>query len=277
MDALANVTEFLNFMGSSTRARYLEIPELSANDEETNNKLHKSLMEINEMVTECERQLLRVENQSAIAERLARSRRKNVINETKMLTDHSDLLRDVSVSNQFQDAMHAALLKVMEERDRAHTRMVAGEVLHVHELEQERRKVSKLASQLDSLNARLEVTSKLEETKINSTALVEQKMQQNTDLELVALCQQLSHEIAGRTEASLEICRLKEARKIERENDLAEKMALANEIKQLKEQLEQERKKAETAESELSHWKKLFHQLLDENMNYSAETLSRTN
>jgi len=62
-------------------------------------------------------------------------------------------------------------------------------------------------------------------------------MQQNSEAELVALCQQLAREISNRTEAALEVARLKASRQIERKYEHAEKDQLQDEISQLKEQL----------------------------------------
>jgi len=55
-----------------------------------------------------------------------------------------------AASSQYQEAMHSALMKAMEERDEAHARMVAANVLHVHETEQQKKKVALLAAQLEA-------------------------------------------------------------------------------------------------------------------------------
>jgi hypothetical protein len=78
-------------------------------------------------------------------------------------------------------------------------------------------------------------------------------MMQNSDEELIALCQQLSGEISARTSASLEIIRLKEGRSIERTHEASEKEALKDELKRVKERLALEQSKAEDQKQKLSY------------------------
>jgi hypothetical protein len=59
-----------------------------------------------------------------------------------------------SVSNGMQQAMHEALVNVMAERDEAHAQLIASNVLHLHELEQERRKNEKLRIEQELKEAR---------------------------------------------------------------------------------------------------------------------------
>ena len=63
---------------------------------------------------------------------------------TPMLPDH--------VTENLQNAMHEALMKVMAERDEAHAQLVSASVLHAHNLEQERKKVERLEAKLELAN-----------------------------------------------------------------------------------------------------------------------------
>lgn len=176
------------------------------------------------------------------------------------------------VTENLQNAMHVALLTVMTERDEAHAQLVSASVLHAHALEQERKKTERL-------EVKLEVASKLAEKAmmgpgirfgLNQQKIKEEEeerqkllkkqmeMQQNSDSEIVALCEQLSGEISGRTKAALEVIRLKESRRIERKHETEEKDALRDELMRVKEMLAQEQKKAQDSQQDADRWKRFY-------------------
>jgi hypothetical protein len=254
VDGLAHLAEFLQATGVSTQSSEKDEDKNPPRSSTTKTVVSTGLVtEINKVLAMCETQLLLVENQNYLAAQLAEtSHRSSSVNLPEI---PPELLIPTSVSSQYQEAMHAALMKVMQERDQAHARMVAANVLHVHEMEQQRKKTAQLASQLVISST----TPGGQSTKDSSELLrIERQMQQNSDAELVALCQQLASAISGRTEAALEVSRLKESRQIERENEIAEKKALRDEIDHLKELLAKERKKAEAARQESGSWKASF-------------------
>jgi hypothetical protein len=182
------------------------------------------------------------------------------------------------ISESLKGAMHEALMKIMTERDEAHAQLIAASVLHVHEMEQERKRVDRLNEQLKaSTNAlkaaelanvtgnffadkSLVVEKTRESMKGKMTAMQEQTIQ-NAEQDMLNLCQQLAREISAKTSASLEIIRLKESRKIERENEQAEKLALQEELKRCKEQLASKERNAEEARQEACAWKEAYENL----------------
>jgi hypothetical protein len=163
--------------------------------------------------------------------------------------------------------MHSAFMKVMEERDEAHAKRVSANVLHVHEMEQQRKKAAHLATQLETVKRMAAATGQLflseqEKQETEKLRQFEKNMQQDSEAELLSLCQQLSSEIASRTSASLEIVRLKESRKIEKEHEAAEKVAMREEITMLREQLAEERRNKDLARQESGSWRQSFEQVV---------------
>ena len=185
-----------------------------------------------------------------------------------------------TISDGLRKSLHEALIMVMAERDEAHARMIAASVMHVHEVEQERKKVSVLVEKLmiaQSLAASVTshdiagfvnpfqnnnaVRDKARKESEENLKKLSDRMLQNTDIELIALCEQLSGEIASKTSKSLEILRLNESRKIEKEYDLAEKQALQAELKRVKEALAVQQAKFEEAQHDTIVWKEAYEEL----------------
>ena len=184
------------------------------------------------------------------------------------------------ITDGLRKSLHEALILVMAERDEAHARMVAASVMHVHEVEQERKKVAILVEKLmiaqalaasftnhdiagfvnPFQNNNTERDKARKESEENLKKLSD-RMLQNTDIELIALCEQLSGEIASKTSKSLEILRLHECRKVEKELDLAEKQALQAELKRVKEALVVQQVKLEEARHDTKVWKEAYDEL----------------
>jgi hypothetical protein len=165
--------------------------------------------------------------------------------------------------SQSKDPLHATLLQVMEERDRLHARIVAEQVLHASETEQYKEEVANLRSQLH--DAKQESA-----TKNSPKSLVERKtlnappqkssssLQQDSDAELLSLCQQLAGEISARTATELQVLRLEQTRATERQSDAAEMERLYGIVARLQEQVEQERSEAQRAQRECAQWKQAY-------------------
>jgi hypothetical protein len=167
-----------------------------------------------------------------------------------------------SVTEGFHDAMHEALMRVMAERDEAHATLVASKVLHVHELEQERKINQRLAQQLKMAEALarekvqmpqlpdfFKQKSKKPEAEAEAKAKAmilhkyELEIQKNNDAEIAEIAQQLASEVAQKTSHALEVKRLKETREIERKYEADEADALKEELKRVKEILAVEQSK----------------------------------
>jgi hypothetical protein len=155
----------------------------------------------------------------------------------------------------------------MEERDEVHARLVQAGVLHTHEKEQHIRKIRHLSSQLEtiklsgSLNVPLFGLDKDKKDADEALRKLERERKQDSDAELLSLCQQLAGEISARTSASLEIVRLKEMRNIEREHEAMQKKAMEEEILRLKQQLAHERRITTLARQESGKWEQSFREV----------------
>ena len=176
-----------------------------------------------------------------------------------------DPLLPPSVSGIMQKAMHEALISAMAERDQAHAQLIAMNVLHVHELEQERRKNEKLklhqivkeergrlqqpnvANFFQNLNddrAKKGLHMKLDG--------IEKMLTASNESELSETSRQLAEEMSAKTSHALEIVRLKEVREIEKKNYDAETRALKEELRRVKALLADEKAKAEELEKIVS-------------------------
>lgn len=164
-----------------------------------------------------------------------------------------------SVSERFNEAMHKALINVMEERDEAHAQLIAANVLHIHEVEQEKRKnirlniemqVAKDVARMQQSNVVQFFTKFDDRPQRELQAKLEgfERILGNTnDEEMTAMCHQLAGEISAKTSHALEVVRLKESRELERKNETAENQALKDELRRVKELLVAEQRKSQDA------------------------------
>jgi hypothetical protein len=179
-----------------------------------------------------------------------------------------------SVTERFQEAMHEALMNVMSERDEAHARLISANVLHIHELEQEKRKNERLRIEMQvseeaaKLRRPLNVANLFAKFDDAKTKQLEAKLQSfeqilktNSDDEMASLSQQLAVEISTKTAHALEIARLKETMEITNANRGAEKDALKEELRRLKQLLLKEQENREMADQEAGHWKSSYEHL----------------
>lgn len=164
-----------------------------------------------------------------------------------------------SVTEGFHDAMHEALMRVMAERDEAHATLVASKVLHVHELDQERKINQRLTQQfkmaevlakervqMPQLPDFFQQKSKKPEADAKAKAIMhkyELEIQKNYEAEMAVISNQLASEVAQKTSHALEVKRLKETREIERIYEADEVKALKEELKRVKEILAVEQSK----------------------------------
>eukprot|EP00977_Amphora_coffeiformis_P005528 scaffold1170_cov174-Amphora_coffeaeformis.AAC.12 len=261
IDALSMLTDFLEISDASTNSLVAAdskskgdfSPLLKSGPTKT---LARQIFELSKV---CRTELLRAQGFSVMAERVANSFGEE---HTRAQKEPSELvvvepLTPPAFSHRLQESMHAALLKVMEERDMSHAHLAAAEVLHVHELEQQRKRNSRLEAELEA--------SRSESTTQNVDRERQQRqfqMQQNSDEELMSLCQQLAGEISARTAATLEVTRLKEGHQIKSEQHKDEVQALQDEIVRLRAELDNERSKAHSVSTELSGLRRLYKNIL---------------
>lgn len=183
------------------------------------------------------------------------------------------------ITESLHGAMHGALMRIMTERDESHAQLIAASVLHVHEIEQERKRVDRLTQQLKASQERLKAAQlqnvtgnffadkRLPEPSRDSAkhrmSAVQEQAMQNSEQEMLNLCQQLASEISAKTSASLEIIRLKESHKIVQENQQAEKTALQDELKRCKELLALQERKTQEATQAANAWREAFEKAKD--------------
>lgn len=269
MEGLAALVDFLSINDFCTMLPRpdIEAPTLERNGHDMEDRhVDHDLVALPD---EAMKQLVRAENQSVLAERLAMtSGRKSAMNTNSRIAGRVAVPFNGPGSHRFREAMYGTLSKVMEERDEAQARMVAENVLHVHEMDQQRKIVQRLQLEVEALKAsRLKAISGVDSSNhggggSDDVRRAARALQQESEAELLSLCQQLASEISSRTSASLEIARLKETRELERENERAERQALEDELRRTRELLAAERSKLERSRRESSNWKESYEEVL---------------
>lgn len=162
-----------------------------------------------------------------------------------------------TVSNGLRDAMHEALRTVMTERDEAQAQLIATSVQHVHEMESERKHVEltkkKLLVAEDQAKRQQGLfAERFKDPKVRSAEDLQkylEEMVKSSDKEIQGLCKQLAKEVTEKTASKLEIMRLKDSMKLERETDAAEKRALEEALMKAREQLAEANSKMHAAEA----------------------------
>jgi hypothetical protein len=168
-------------------------------------------------------------------------------------------------------ALYETLAAVMVERDEAQSQLMAERVFHTHELDQEQRKVDMLEKKIEyykmvlnegTASAASFFLGQEEVPNKNSLGKIEQTMIQNVDAELMELCRQLSSEISTRVSSELEVLRLKESRRIEREMEYIERKTRDNEMNDYNKQLQEIETEKDDALKEAAKWKQAFEKLV---------------
>jgi hypothetical protein len=226
------------------------------------------------LLSVCETKLLRAEKaDSTVSPAKAIDENKDNVASTSTVikSEVYEPLLPPSVTDHFHEAMHEALMNVMAERDEAHAQLIAASVLHIHQLEQEKRKNERLQIEL-------QVAEEIKQIQLPNVAHffggkfddkpkreLEEKIEgferilgKNQDDDINALCHQLAGEISAKTSHALEIIRLKETREIERQSESAEKQALKEELRRVKQLLAAEQRKYEGTSKEAVHWKSSY-------------------
>lgn len=262
--ALSFVTDFLhlgNVDEIATIATRNELGQSVAVTDETNSS-HDSVLRL---LSKCQAELVRAQGRGRLAAKLAAK----ISDISHKLPDHVESSAEVQTKQSVSEAelmhvaMHKQLMSVMSQRDDAHAQLVSSSVLHVHEMETERRKIELLtkklevAEKLNSGGGRL-FAGREDVAGRKSLLKFEKESMQNTDAELLEMCRQLSSEISAKTSASLENVRLKESRKIEHDRHTARQKALEDEVKRCKKQLREEQKRSVEAKKAALGWKQSF-------------------
>jgi hypothetical protein len=207
--------------------------------------------------------LIEAETKSLVALKLARLARHPLrINLNHPVSSRFETF--VDSSTQAQHTLQTALLRALEERDAAHTRLANAEILHVEQMEQLRIRIRQLDKDLVSRkkssfsNGPMLTRPFVIPGDDDSSAQSRHGSQFDSDAELVSLCQQLAAEISARTASALEILRLQESQLVEQKANDTEKLSLQKELLSLKEQLSIESKKLAVATQDCQTWKEAF-------------------
>ncbi len=187
------------------------------------------------------------------------------------VTSAKEEIKYLPSPSKYSTALHDALMAVMAERDEAQSQLVAERVFHTHQLDQEQRKIQVLEKKVhyleklnneDSASAAAFFLGQEEIPNKYTLGKIEEKMVQNVDAELMELCRQLSSEISLRVSSELEILRLKESRKIERETESVERKMLDDQVAHYKQKMEEALAERDSAIKETEKWKKSFENIV---------------
>jgi vacuolar-type H+-ATPase subunit I/STV1 len=170
-------------------------------------------------------------------------------------------LLPASISEGLKAAMHSALKNVMTDRDDAQASLIASSVLHVHEIERERKKGELAMKKLQVVEAHLKrqqqgglFAERFKDPRIEDSKNVQKSLEEmlkGSEEEINELCKQLAKEVAEKTAAKLEIYRLQEIANHLRASDSAEKKALEDELRKVRAELAEAKKKSPAKEDEV--------------------------
>lgn len=267
LDALTLLTDFLTLPDASSRPSHSDTfpTDHESIDSKSLEAWSKERSELFDLATLCETELIRAEKQLLMAHGLASA------DAASSGASVVEKLTEAKTPQPFtqpllQEALHTTLIQIMEERDEAHARLIAADVLHIHELEQKRKQLESLESQLTlsrqhAADTNLFANDK-ERKQLEAMRRHDLDRQRDTDAELMSLCQQLAGEISSRTASNLEVIRLKEIRKIEKEAERAQKQALQDELLQVRQDLERERQRTTFLRRDTKTWKDSFEEVV---------------
>ena len=239
------------------------------------------LADLHGLISKCQSELAKASRQVLMSASVSSAMpittgRKKSGQESSALTFGSVTFGSGNKVDAMQNAMHKALTSAMADRDEAHSQLVASSVLHVTEMEEERKKNDRLTRKLvvaEKLNAEAGAGGSffLGKDEIAQKHNISSSAMQSSDEELLAMCRQLSNEIAEKTNASLEIVRLKESHKLERDAEKARREEMQNEIDELKRQLAAEKSRRQESEKETDKWKHSFNKAVSSDINTESE------
>jgi hypothetical protein len=235
------------------------------------------------LLSTCDAELLRVENSVAVNSKAQKTAPKALFPQLAPtpLFPYPKLdspLLPASVQEQLNQSVHEALISVMAERDESNAQLVGSNVLHVHEVEHEKRKNKMLELELEVAKQRTQTNQppsgfNLFAQKFDVGLKPDDKQQkdleaklkqfrlENNDDMMTALSRQLAVEIHDKTEYEAEIKRMKESEKLKTDNEASENKALKEELKRVKELLAAEEHKKDNAMKEAEHWKSSYESL----------------
>ncbi len=224
-----------------------------------------SSKEVFELLDNCASAISKAERQTNRAQRLTKMA-------LKISSDTNSTSRPQSSSEGVNKIIQNALLSVMTERDEALSQLVASRVLHTHEMDQQKRKTEvldtklKYKEELDNQESAAAAAFFLGQEKLpelNPMTEIEKNMVQSVDAELLALCRQLSSEISLKVAAELEVIRLKESRKIEREFEMNQRKNLEQQLAYYKRKADEESVRSRVAMEEKEKWRQSFEHLME--------------
>jgi hypothetical protein len=178
-------------------------------------------------------------------------------------------LLPLSITEGLRDAVHDALKNVMTERDEAQASLIASSLSHLHEVERERKHGDLAKKKLRAAEAE---TKRLQQGGLFAERFKDprgcqewkeaqkhlEEMVKNADNEIKALSQLLAREAADKMAAKLEAYRLEDSMKLVRASDLAEKQALADELRKARGLLEELKEKTRVSDEEVKRLREIL-------------------
>eukprot|EP00980_Cylindrotheca_fusiformis_P029738 scaffold23803_cov132-Cylindrotheca_fusiformis.AAC.2 len=256
--------------------RSLPMEDLSPTKETSSHSPHRLFG----LLTAFETELFRADNRvpSSKAESVPVALTSEPLRASKVIYPKLDTpLLPASVQEELNKSLHDALISVMAERDEANAQLVGTNVLHVHEVETEKRKNKLLAFELEvakqgllssqppnGLNLfgqRFDVGKTVDKPQKDLEAKLKQFQRENNDDMMMALSQQLAIEIHSKTEIEAEINRIKESEKVKLTTESKENLALKEELKRMRDLLAAEEQKKEDAIEDAERWKSAYERL----------------
>jgi hypothetical protein len=273
IEGLACVADFLQLSDSSANKQTVERTPFNGMKSRQNvppiaelNGIDAEASEFCRVLSLYEAECVNSKHQSALALQMVEKRHSTCVHSSNLSTATSvDSCLSVLPSSQFRDGIVNALNRVMEERDSMHSKLVSAEVLHLFEMDEQRKS---LAQHSGTLQAKSDgVTPYSTQVGTNNEGGVALNRQDghfhgDADSELLSLCQQLAGEISARAAADMEVIRLKESRKMEQELEAAEKSSLRMELSLAREQLQLQNEKLEQALHDARIWRESFEEIL---------------
>lgn len=227
--------------------------------------------EIMALTASCLTYLLRAEASGILSQKLGSRQHENKKNKVPNMNRSASMpnsapflepLLPASISEGLRDAIHSALKNVMTDRDDAQASLIASSVLHVHEIERERKKGELAMKKLQVAEAHLKrqqqgglFAERFKDPRVEDSKIVQnslEEMLKGSEEEIKALGKQLAQEVAEKTAAKLEIYRLQEITNHLRASDSAEKKALEEELRKARAALAEANEKSRANEEEVN-------------------------
>jgi hypothetical protein len=211
------------------------------------------MAELNSLSSSCINYMARAERSSIMAKDLlcgsnisdeACFVQKNESNDVEVTCPSVEPIIPASFADELQQATHEALKIAMIERDEAQASLIASSVLHVHEIERERKQGELMKRKLQNVEGqanRLQIgglfVDRFKDPQIQEAQRLLEDTVKKMEEEIRTLGIQLAQEVAEKTAAKLETYRLTELMNLMKSSAASDKKALEQELQRTRKQL----------------------------------------